>query len=339
MKVKSFQIPALARQIQKDFDAVLIYGSDEGENQYAFTQLKEALHLTSEDITSLTKEALKKTPYLATDEANAISLIATRRFLQISQDGAFSADALRHFLQNKKTDALLFIQGGNLAKNNALRQEAEANPRVLAIACYQPTLAEIQKNILGVLQQNHKKIAPDVLAELCQKISFNQQVIQQELEKLLLYIGTQPEITLQDVQTCLTTSTEFSFDDFCINLADGKIEKTINALSVFTQSEESETALLWAVRSYFERLLKIVADTSVSPEQAIQNNLKPFQFYLKEPLMRQVRFWKEAALLDVLKKLTELETQTRSTGYPRTTLVEHFFLGLVSRSARLMKKH
>ena len=51
MKVKSFQISALARQIQKDFDAVLIYGSDEGENQYAFVQLKEALHLNSEDIT------------------------------------------------------------------------------------------------------------------------------------------------------------------------------------------------------------------------------------------------------------------------------------------------
>ena len=339
MKVKSFQISALARQIQKDFDAVLIYGSDEGENQHAFIQLKEVLQLNSEDITLLTKEALKKTPLLATDEANTTSLIASRRFLLVPQDASFSAEALCHFIQNKKTDALLLIQGGNLSKTNALRQEAETNPRVLAIICYQPTLAEIQKNILGYLRQNHKKITPNVLAELCQKISFNQQVIHQELEKLLLYVGDQPEISSQDIQNCLTTSTDFSFDEFCINLADGKTDNVINALNVFTQSEESETNLLRAVRNYFERLLKIVSQSSMSTEQAVQNNLKSFQFYLRDPLIRQVPFWKESAVLDVLKKLTELETLTRSTGYPKTTLINHFFLGLATRSARLMKKH
>lgn len=337
MKVKSFQIPALSRQIQQDFDAVLIYGPDEGENQHALTQLKEALHLMSDNITSLSKEALQKTPFLATDEANTTSLIADRRFLLVAQDASFSAEALRDFLQNKKTNALLFIQGGNLSKTNALRQEAESNPRVLAIICYQPALAEIQKNILGYLHQNHKKIAPNVLAMLCQKISFNQQVIQQELEKLLLYVGTQPEITAQDVQTCLTTSTEFSLDDFCIDLADGRTEKVVNALRIFTQSEESETSLLRSVRSYFERLLKIVSSTSLPPEQAVQNNLKPFQFHLKDPLLRQMCCWKEQTILDVLKKLAELEALTRSTGYPKATLIEHFFLGLATRSARLMK--
>ena len=80
--------------------------------------------------TTFTKEMLKKTPFLATDEANTTSLVAERRFLFVPEDTSFSAAALNDFLARKKTNALLIILGGNLSKTNALRQKAEKNPRV-----------------------------------------------------------------------------------------------------------------------------------------------------------------------------------------------------------------
>ena len=53
MKARSYQIPALLSQIQKDFDVVLFYGTDEGEIQHAFSVLKKEFkfYITCEKVT------------------------------------------------------------------------------------------------------------------------------------------------------------------------------------------------------------------------------------------------------------------------------------------------
>ena len=328
MKAKSFQIKALASQLQSNFDAVLIYGTDESERHQVFAQIKKLFGLSSRSINliNLTKEDLKKTPFLATDEANTASLISGRRFLFVAEDTPFSADALIHFMNEKKTDALLIIQGGNLPKSNALRLEAEKNPRILAIACYQPNQADIHRNILNYIQEHHKKISNTVLMDLLEKISYNQDVIYNELDKLFLYLGDKSDISTADIQECLSDTTEASLDDFCIFLADGKADKAMEVLTLYLQAEEPETTLFWAVRDYFERLLNIVSDTSEPLVQVVKKNLRPAQFRLEQPLTRQARFWKKPNLFFVLDKLLQLEEQTRNVNYQKNTLILNTFL-------------
>ena len=335
MKVKSFQIPALSSQIQSDFDAILVYGTDEGEILHALTQIKQQLKLSSDTITTFTKEQLKKTPLIITDEANTTSLIHERRFLFVPDDISFSFESFIHYLDNKKTDALLLINGGNLTKTNGVRLEAERNPRVLAVACYAPTPQELQNTISSFFHLHKKTIAPAVITAFLKKTSFNQQVINQELEKLLLYVGDNREITLTDIQACVTDSADFSLDDFCTHLADGHVEQVINSLHIFVSADETETTLFWAVRNYFERLLKILSDKTCPPDQAVQKNLKPFQFYLKDPLLRQIRYWRPKDVLDVLNKITKLERLTRTTGYPKAILIEQAFLSLATKAKKI----
>lgn len=330
MKAKSFQIKALFNQIQNNFDVVLVFGPDENERLSVMTQIKKMLNLSKQaiNVITLTKDALKKTPFLATDEANTISFINERHFLLVSEDAPFSVDALKDFMKNKKTDALLIIQGGNLSKNSALRVEAEQNPRILAIACYQPSLTEIQNHVGAYIQEHQKKIAPAVLTELCKKISYNQDVIYNELDKLFLYLGEQTEITAEDIQACLSNTSEASLDDFCTCLADGQVEKSQENLIIYMDEENSETTLFRAVRDYFERLLCIVSDTSEPLAQVVKKNLRPAQFRLEMPLTRQARFWKKANVLFVLDKLLQLEEQTRNVSYQKNTLILNTFLRL-----------
>lgn len=330
MKVKSFQITALSSQLQQGFDAILFYGTDEGEIDFALTQLKQELKLgqRAENFFILSKEALKKTPLLATDEANTASLISERRFLFIPEDASFPVASLLHFLEHKQTDALLIIQGGNLTKTNTLRVEAEKNPRVLAIACYQPTLTDIQKNISHFFVKHHKKITPDVLNQICQKIPFNQHVIEQELDKLLLYLGEEEEVTSFAVQECITDGSQTSLERLCIDLADGQLESVQRDIHLFLLSGEQETVLLRAVRDYFELLLMIVSDTSAPVASVIKQYLKPAQFRLEVPLIRQASRWHKKAVLSVLDKLSQLEQRTRTTGLPKETVVAQAFLSL-----------
>ena len=99
----------------------MFYGTDEGEIQHAFSVLKKEFKFSKESLhfITLSKEDLKKTPFLATDEANSISLIQGKKYLYIPEDASFSAQALTHFLDNKQTDALLIIKAGNLIKSNS----------------------------------------------------------------------------------------------------------------------------------------------------------------------------------------------------------------------------
>jgi len=330
VKAKSFQLKALSSQIQNNFDALLIYGSDENERLSTTTQLKQLLGLSSKSLNTLilTKEDLKKTPFLATDEANTPSLIGERRFLFVPEDTPFSVEALVHFIQEKQTDALLIIQGGNLTKSNALRLEAEKNPRILAIACYQPSDADIQRYILDYIQTHHKKISPTNLNVLCKKISYNQDIIYNELDKLFLYLGDKTEISNEDIHACLSDNAEASLDDFCVDLADGQAEKAQIMLTRYLDSEESETTLLWAVRDYFERLLRIVSDSSEPLAQIVKKNLRPAKFRLEAPLMRQARYWNQKSLQTVLNRLLQLEAQTRDITYVKNTLILNTFLRL-----------
>ncbi len=330
MKVKSFQITALSSQLQQGFDAILFYGTDEGEIDFALTQLKQELKLgqRTENFFILSKEALKKTPLLATDEANTASLISERRFLFIPEDASFPVASLLHFLEHKQTDALLIIQGGNLTKTNTLRVEAEKNPRVLAVACYQPTLLDIQKNISHFFVTHHKKITPDVLNEICQKIPFNQHVIEKELDKLLLYLGDEEEVTSFAVQECITDGSQSSLERLCIDLADGQSESVQRDIHLFLASGEQETVLLRAVRDYFELLLLIVSDTSAPVTSVIKKYLKPAQFRLEAPLIRQASRWQQKAVLSVLDKLSQLEQRTRTTGLPKESIIAQAFLSL-----------
>ena len=144
-------------------------------------------------------------------------------------------------------------------------------------------------------------------------------------------------MTSQDIDACLTSNTETSLDTFCIDLADGKITSVQNQLPAFLFSDDLQMSLLWAVRNYFERLLLIVSDHSAPCAEVVKKNLKPSQFNLEIPLIRQTRFWNSKALLTVLDKLTQLERLTRTTGYPKETLFSQAFLSLAQFAKKLTR--
>ena len=339
MKAKSFQLKALLPQIQTLFDVIFLYGTDDGEIHHTFVSLKQLLGISGDSMNSLTltKEALKKTPFLATDEANTASLISGRRFLFVLEDSGFSIEALRHFLTQKQTDALLIIRAGNLPKTNALRIEAEKNPRILALACYEPKEADIQRTIFSYLQDHKKSITPSVLQKLCQKISFNQQLILQELDKLILYLGEEKIVTQAAIDACLTDSAEVSTDNFCVCVAQGQVEAVLRFLDILSAQANAGNTLISALQDYFEKLLIIVSDTSHPLEQAIEATLRPAQFALKKPLASQARFWTKEALLETLDKLNHLKALTRTTGYVSNTLCFHAFLSLALMARKLSR--
>ena len=164
--------------------------------------------------------------------------------------------------------------------------------------------------------------------EICKKIPLNQQLIKNELEKLLIYLGNQEEVTSEAVQTCLTDGAATSLEDLCIDLADGNVEKVQQNLLLFIADHEPETDLFRAVRNYFEKLLVIISDKSEPVAMVVKKNLRPAQFRLELPLTRQAQRWNPIAILSLLDKLSQLERRTLTTAIPTETVLAQAFLSL-----------
>ena len=339
MKAKIYQLQSLLNKINNPYVCLLFYGTDEGEINKGFQEVKTSLGCNSNDlnIAHLTAEQIKKNPFIATDEANTISLMGGQRILLIEEESSFSEASLTHFLDNKKSDAILLIKAGNLAKTSALRKEAEDNPFVLAFACYPPSEAELKKNIQGILFQAKKTASQDVLDILVQKLSSNAGIVQQEIDKLLLYLGDKKSISIQDIDAIITDSKETTFDDFCIMLAAGQTRKTQAAIKSFLQQNTQLSPLLWNLTNYFTILAKLTESKNKPDvqEKILAKNLKPNQFKVKPFLLEQAHLWTYPQTLSVLNKLQNLEKQTRQNGIPAETLIAHTCLQLSEFAKKL----
>ena len=280
---------------------------------------------------------MKKNPFIATDEANTISLMGGQRLLTIEDPSSFTADSLVHFLDNKKSDALLLIRAGNLPKNSPLRQEAEQNPFVLAFACYEPTELEQQNNIRTILTKAGKKISTDALKYLTQKISSHAGIVDQELDKLLIFLGEESTVSIKAIDEIITDSADVSEDQFCVNVASGQTKKVEKALQALSYQKDSVSGFVYALINYFTTLSKLVENKQSVENQTkiLSKDLKPSQFKIKDPLLAQSRKWSPLAANKALHEFRKLESLTRQTGVPEITVFSNTCLKITEFARKL----
>ncbi|MBR4931849.1 MAG: hypothetical protein IKZ02_02345, partial [Alphaproteobacteria bacterium] len=111
MKAKPIQIDALARQIQTQYKAVLIYGPDFSVVMDCANQIKNIIipNPTEFSLIKVSKNQLKETPSLLIDEANTISILADKKIIWLKEADNPHMEAIETYLENVKTDSFLLL--------------------------------------------------------------------------------------------------------------------------------------------------------------------------------------------------------------------------------------
>ena len=91
------------------------------------------------------------------------------------------------FLDDPPGDALVVVEGGDLAKGGALRKVFEEDDHAAAIACYADNARNLEDVVQGALRAEGLSIAPDALADAVSRLGSDRGVTRRELEKLALY--------------------------------------------------------------------------------------------------------------------------------------------------------
>jgi DNA polymerase-3 subunit delta len=146
MIVKSSDADRYAAHPPKNLVAALVFGQDAGlVRERAETLMKTVVDDLNDAfrVADLDGDDLSSDPARLFDEAAAISMLGGRRVVRVRGAGNSLAKLFDSFLDEPKGDALVVVEGGDLAKGTGLRKVFEEADNAATIACYPDTARDL----------------------------------------------------------------------------------------------------------------------------------------------------------------------------------------------------
>ena len=341
MKAKPIQIDALARQIQTQYKAALIYGPDFSVVMDCANQIKNIIipNPTEFSLIKVSKNQLKETPSLLIDEANTISLLADKKIIWLKEADNPHMEAIETYLENVKTDSFLLLTADNLLKSSSLRNYCENHPAILTIACYEDSEKDIRLLINTTLKSKGYTFSETVLDLLCSRLNENRLTTKNELEKLITYLGEKTTISTNNVEAIIPDIKNTTIDNLCFAIALGKQEEADKSTQILLDNGEAPASIIRLLMMHFNKLL--LATDMYSRKESMENITKKLlranQYMLKEAFISQICLWQKSFVIKTLQLLSETEEQTRNNNLPPEIILQRT-ITMISGLARKLKR-
>lgn len=321
--------------------AALIFGPDQGLVRERAETLIKAIVPDLKDpflIADLDDGALASDPARLFDEAAAISMLGGRRVVRVRGAGNTLAKLFERFLDEPAGDALVVVEGGDLAKGTGLRRVFEAADNAVSIACYVDTVRDLPEVVTGTLKSFGLSIAPDALADATARLGSDRGVTRRELEKLALYAHGQKQVTLEDVVAVLGDEAEVRAEEAVDAAGQGDLKRLDPALERLWLAGTSPVAIVRTAMAHFQRLLLARAemDKGESADAVLRKLRPPVHFMRLASFKIQAGSWDSERLGDALDLLLETEALCKTTAVPPETVCARalFNIAAMARSGR-----
>jgi DNA polymerase-3 subunit delta len=323
MIVKSQDADRFAANPPKTLRAALVFGPDAGlVQERAEKLLKSAVADLSDafNVADLSESTLLSDPARLSDEAAAISMMGGRRVVRVRNAGNALADLFEEFLEDsdRKGDALVVVEGGDLAKGTGLRKIFESDDHAAAIACYADTARNLEDVVRDTLRAGGLSIAPDALADAVSRLGSDRGVTRRELEKLALYAQGQKSVSLADVQAVMGDEAEARTEEVSDAAGSGDFARLDLALERLWIADTSVAQVLRGAMGHFQRLATVreTVNRGEPVETAVKKLRPPIHFLREQSFKAQANRWNDTRLADALDMLLDAEALSRTTGVP-----------------------
>jgi len=321
MIVRSSDADRDAANPRKDWAAVLVFGPDSGlVRERAESLMKSVVDDLADAfrVSDLDDSALVSDPARLFDEAAAISMLGGRRVVRVRGAGNSLAKLFESFLDEPKGDALVVVEGGDLAKGTGLRKLFEEADNAAAIACYPDTARDLFDVVRGALKAEGFAIAPEALEDAVGRLGSDRGVTRREIEKLALYCHGRKQVTLEDVRAVLGDEAEARVDEAIDATGSGDLARLDLALERLWIAGTSPVQVLRQAMSHFQRVLLVAAEAKrgASAEEAMRKLRPPVHFSRTASFKAQTQRWSGPRLADALDLLLEAEALAKTTAVP-----------------------
>lgn len=341
MKLQGRAIDTFLARPDPAVRAVVVYGPDVGLVKERAERLCRIVVNDLADpfrIAELSAKILSGDPVRLRDEAAALCFAGGRRLIRVRDADDGSAAAFTLVLQDPPSgDSLIVAEAGDLGARSRLRLLLEESPLGAALPCYVEDEASLRRVVADLLATSGLRVDPDAAAWLASNLVGDRLLARSEIEKLMLYMGTETQVDLSHVQAVVGDGTLIELDQPVWFAAEGDFAGVDRALTRLFADGTSPIGILRAAQGHFRRLHLVQAHVArgLAPDGAV-NALKPPVFFkLRARLAAQVKRWPLPALAQALERLTEAEADCKRTGLPDEALCARTLLQLaaMARSA------
>ena len=334
MKLTWKQIDPFLKNPDPKARVVLIYGPDDGLMRERAQMIGK--HIVSDlndpfNVTTLNSDILLEDPARLSDEANAISMMGGNRLIRIESGSDKITTTIKAYLENASDENLVVIEAGELGTRSSLRKLCEKEKNAAALPCY----VEDERGIGNLIQQMTSeagyRINADASHWLAANIAGDRQRARGEIDKLITYMGNiSKNITLEDVQASCGNSGAGSLDDLTYAVAGSQPDKAMASFKRLLQEGTPEIVILRTLQNHFKKLhyTNSLIASGKRTEEAIKSLQPPIFFKFESAFKAQINKWKGPKLDIVLKRLYDLEAQTKQTGAPVETLCTQAILAI-----------
>jgi DNA polymerase III subunit delta len=321
MIVKPQEADRFAANPPKALRAALVYGPDAGLVQERAEKLLKSVVADLADpfnVMDLSESALLSDPARLADEAAAISMMGGRRVVRVRGATNNLSDLFEQFLDDPPGDALVVVEGGDMAKSSALPKLFGETDKAAAIPCYVDTARGLEDVVRDTLRGAGFSIAPDALADAVSRLGSDRGVTRRELEKLMLYAEGQKTIALEDVRAAMGDEAEARTEEASDAAGSGDLPRLDLALERIWTADISVNQVLRGAMGHFQRLalVKEALGRGESLDAALRRLRPPLHFLREQSFKAQAGRWNEERLADALDMLLEAEALSRTTGVP-----------------------
>jgi len=340
VKANRQQIRSALKGLDSKFRGVLAFGPDEGLVRERADMLARQLVEDPSDpfrVARLTPETLKADPARLADEMAAISMLGGRRLVRL--EGAQDAQAAAiESATAVSGDSLLVATAGELPPRSKLRKLFEQSKHLLTIACYPEEGRDLEAFLRETLEEAGLRASADALDYLAGALGGDRQVLRRELEKLIMYKGSDADrtVTLEDARDCVGDSAARSLAEIAEAVTGGRTGRLDRLLDAAFATGESPVAVLRVVSRRLQQLHLLRGHMAGgAPAAKAAERLTPRLFFKeRDAVLRDAEAWTADRLSAALTRLQEAEADCKSTGLPADAICARTCMQLAAAARR-----
>jgi len=320
MKISNNQIDFYIQKINNEKIAgCLIFGHDEASIDYRFNMIAKKIVNDLSDpflVANITKDRLAQDKSILHEEFYSFSMLGGRKLILVKDCDATTISAVKDIFADadfaKKSDNFILINGGDLDKGSALRKLCEDSPYFAAIACYEDDDRVIKKFISDELLKNQIKSSSQVVDLLFEKLGKNRQIIILEIEKIVVFLGEEKNLTIQTVEALTCGELEISANEFVTNFAAQKFDMALmQAQRLLNEGFEAIT-LIRFLSNYLQKIYAAKLDIEsrkLDFEEAVSKQ-KLF-FKVENEFRKHLKLFSLESVSKILLLLEKLEIEIK----------------------------
>ncbi|MEB8094573.1 DNA polymerase III subunit delta [Staphylococcus caprae] len=296
-----------------------------GQDKDDFNFVK--FNMYENDLTPIIEETLTM-PFFSDKKAIVVKNAYVFTGEKVNKELNHSAEQLMEFIEKYDGENLIIFEvyQNKLDERKKLTKSLKKYAQLKKVE--QMSEEEIKKWIQRKLNENYKDIKQDALNLFIELTGINFNIVSQELEKLMLFLGDRPTINKDDVNQIINRSLEqnvFLLTEF---IQKGRKNKAVQLVNDLITMKEEPIKLLALITSNYRLYYqcKILGQKGYSGQQIAKTvNAHPYRVKLA---LNQARNYQLNDLLNIIDSCAETDYKLKSSYMDKQLILELFILSL-----------